>query len=65
MNCSRLLAILAVLGSVVGLSAQASPPARLDAAMRAFWDADEAGDAEKAAKRWRRREPASTRFVRG
>ncbi len=50
MNCSRLLAILAVCGSVVGLSAQASPPARLDAAMRAFWDADEAGDAEKAAK---------------
>jgi predicted esterase len=50
MNCSRLLAILAVCGSVVGLSAQASAPARLDAAMRAFWDADEAGDAEKAAK---------------
>jgi predicted esterase len=50
MNCSRLLAILAVCGSVVGLSAQASPPARLDAALRTFWDADEAGDAEKAAK---------------
>jgi len=51
MKCSRLLAALAVVGSAVTLGAQASSSsARLDAAMRAFWEADDGGDAEKAAK---------------
>jgi predicted esterase len=48
MNRARVLTAMALLGSVV-LSAQTGPPPRLDAAMRAFWDADDAGDAERAA----------------
>jgi len=49
MKCARLFASLVILGSAAALSAQSSSPARLDAAMRAFWDAD-SGDAERAAK---------------
>src|SRR5688572_27818064 len=51
MNCSRLLVTLLVLGSAVVLAAQSSSPsARLETAMRAFWDAHDASDAEKAAR---------------
>ena len=51
MNCSRLLATLLVFGSAVGLAAQSSSPsARLQTAMRAFWDAHDTSDAEMAAR---------------
>jgi predicted esterase len=50
MKCARWLALLIGLGSVALAAQPSSPSARLDAAMRAFWEADDAGDAEKAAK---------------
>jgi len=48
----RLLCVTAlILAGAVALNAQTGAPAsKFDTAMRAFWDADDSGDAEKAAK---------------
>jgi pimeloyl-ACP methyl ester carboxylesterase len=50
MTRSRVLAALVVLASTAALSAQSPSSARLDAAMRTFWEARSGADAERASK---------------